>query len=246
MKGWIATLAVLGCGSVQADVGALTPYKATYEGSVSLGSLACQISLGQNTDGSYTYRSESHAIGFAAVFLKDVITETSRFDMVDGRPRALSYSYTRTGGKHDKSETIQFDWNKNTAESVENGSKRTTPLTPGVADRFLTQLILSVDVESSKLQDEYKVLDHRKITSFNPLKLPDKTLSVPAGEYATVAVERHDKGESRLMDFWMSPKLHYLPVEIQQREPGEDTYTLTLTSVSFDTPAPAAATKTDK
>jgi hypothetical protein len=246
MSRWIAAAAFLALSlpiHAQADTMDITPYKATYQGSVSIGSLACQMTLEHNADGSYTFRSVSHAIGFAAMFVKDVITETSRFDMVDGRPRSLEYSYTRKGGKHDKSETIQFDWNNRTALTVENSQSKTTPLIPGVADRFLTQLILSLDAESGKLQDEYKVLDHRDISRFTPQQPQDKSLSVPAGGFDTLMVERQDKGSKRVMDFWFAPKLHYLPVQIQQREPGEDTYTLSLTSSSFDIGVPTATSK---
>lgn len=246
MNRWIAAaalLAVLLPFGAQADTTGITPYKATYQGSVSVGSLACQMGLERNADGSYTFQSVSHAIGFAAMFAKDVITETSHFEMVDGRPRPLEYSYTRAGGKHDKSETIRFDWNKRTALTVENGQSKTTPLAPGVADRFLTQLILSLDAGSGKLQDEYKVLDHRDITQFTPPKPQEKPLSVPAGRFDTLMVERQDKGSKRVMDFWFAPQLHYLPVQIQQREPDEDTYTLSLTSSSFDDAAPAAISK---
>lgn len=246
MNRWIVAAAFLAVSLpfyAQADTIGVTPYKATYQGSVSIGSLACQVTLERNADGSYTFRSVSHAIGFAAMFAKDVITETSRFEVVDGRPRSLEYNYTRAGGKHDKSETIQFDWDKRTALTVENGQSKTTPLTPGVADRFLTQLILSLDAGSGKLQDEYKVLDHRDISRFTPPRPQDKSLSVPAGEFGTLMVERQDKGSKRVMDFWFAPQLHYLPVQIQQREPDADTYTLSLTSSSFDKASPAAASK---
>jgi len=242
MKRWIAAAALLALSfTAHADNG-LTPFKATYEGSVSVGSLACEMSLGRNPDGTYTYESTSHAIGFAAMFFKDMIKEVSRFEMVDGRPRPLEYSYTRSGGKHEKSETIEFDWKKEVARTEENGQTKTTALSPGVADRFLTQLILSLDAASGKLQDEYKVLDHRDITRFQPPKPEHQTVRVPAGEFATVMVERHDKGSKRVMDFWFAPELHYLPVQIQQREPGDDTYTLALTTSNFEAAAPAATT----
>lgn len=242
MKRWIVAAALLALASTAHADGGLTPFKATYEGSVSIGSLACEMSLNRNPDGTYTYESTSHAIGFASMFFKDVIKEVSRFAMVDGRPRPLEYRYTRTGGRHEKSETIEFDWKKDAARTEENGQTKTTPLRPGVADRFLTQLILSLDAASGKLQDEYKVLDHRDITRFMPPKPERRKVRVPAGDYATVMVERHDKGSKRVMDFWFAPELHYLPVRIQQREPGDDTYTLSLTTSTFGTAAPAAST----
>jgi|GEM_PF-1070938 len=243
MKNWIMGFALMAAATaVEAGSIVVRPFTATYEGAVSLGTLACKMTLTRDADGSYTYKSESHAIGLAAMFFKDVIVETSRFEMVDGRPRPLEYDYVRNGGKHDKTETIQFDWSKNLAHSDDNGRKHVNTLSPGVSDRFLIQLILSLDNEAGNLQQEYQVLNHGTLTSFTPKKLPDVAVRTPAGKYETQVLERQDKGETRVMDFWQSPELHYLPVQIQQREPNEDTYTLNLTTVSFDGTAPAAAT----
>ncbi|MGE5625907.1 MAG: DUF3108 domain-containing protein [Bacillota bacterium] len=242
MKTWIAGIALLMAASAAADGIVIRPFTANYEGSVSLGTLACKTTLARNPDGSYTYKSESHAIGFASMFFKDVIVETSRFEVVDGRPRSLEYDYVRSGGKHDKSESIRFDWNNKVAHTDDNGTKRDHRLLPGVSDRFLIQLILSLDNEAGSLQDEYGVLDHNAVTWFNPKKLPDASVRTASGKYETQVLERQDKGDARVTDFWQSPELHYLPVQIEQREPGEDTYTLSLTSVSFEGAAPAAST----
>ena len=242
MNRWIAGIPLLlSCLPLAAQADGPIPFKASYEGSVSLGSLACKVTLTRDGDGSYRFESTSHAIGFAAMFVKDVITETSRFEMVDGRPRPLEYRYTRSGGKHERSETIHFDWDKNTAHTVENGEERSAPLTAGVTDRLLLQLLLGLDAENGKLQGEYQVLDHHELSSFAPPAPEDRSIRVPEGRYDTLMVERQDKGSKRTTDFWLAPTLHYLPVQIEQREPGEDTYTLALTSVSFDTPAPAAS-----
>ncbi len=241
MRRWIVT-ALLACLPLAAQAEGLVPFKAQYGGSVSIGSLVCEMTLTRDADGSYTYQSTSHAVGLAAMFVKDVITEASRFEVVDGRPRPLEYRYSRSGGKHDKSETIRFDWSKGTALTVENGQDKTTPLTPGVTDRFLLQLTLGMDAAAGRLQEEYRVLDHRDIGSFIPPKPEDEDIQVPAGRYASLMVKRQDKGSKRVTDFWLAPKLHYLPVQIQQREPGENTYTLALTSVSFGSEAPAAGT----
>lgn len=242
MKRWIAAIALVALTSAAQAGGTLVPFKATYEGTVSLGSLACSMSLIHNADGSYTYSSTSHAIGLASLFFKDVITETSRFEVVDGRPRDVEYRYIRSGGKHDKTETIDFDWKRSVAHTVEGGRTRSTPLTPGVADRFLTQLILSLDAASGKLQGAYQVLDHGELSRFTPPAPERRTVRVPAGRYATVMVARHDKGSKRVMDFWFAPELHYLPVQVQQREPGKDTYTLKLTGSRFDTETASTST----
>lgn len=243
MNRWIAALALWTVATAAAADAGVTPYTATYEvdrGSMTVGT--AQITLSRNADGSYTYQSTTRASGFASLFFKDVITEASHFELADGRPRSLLYRFSQSGGSHEKSESIQFEWGKNAAYTDEDGREHTNKLTAGVSDRFLTQLLLSLDLQSGKLQDSYKVLDHREVTTYSMEKLKDEPLRTPAGSFDTTVLERKEPGKDRVMDFWMSPKLHGLPVQMQQRETDKATVTLTLTSISFDTPAPAAST----
>lgn len=240
----LATLAFAALGAradsgAAVDTGLFSPFQARYSlarNSLTLG--ASDFTLLHETDGSYTYKSVSRPTGLASLFASDVITETSHFQLVDGRPRSLSYSFSQTGGKHEKAESIQFDWDKSMAASDEDGRKRKTKLTPDISDVFLMQLLVAQDQAGGKLAVSYKVLDHREITEYALTRLPDQKLKLGGISYDTVVLERKDPKTDRVMDLWLSPALHYLPVQVQQSETGKATFTLRLESISFgDTPA---------
>lgn len=228
----------------RAEDGVLAPYHADYSlarNSLTLGTAS--FSLKRSGDGGYTYKSVSHATGLAALFAGDVITQSSQFELAGGRPRPVLYAYTQAGGKHDKSETIQFEWSKQFAYGDEDGRQHRNTLTPGMSDVFLIQLMLAVDAADGKLADSYTLLDHGETTAYMPRKLPGQRMRVDGTRVDTELLELRDPKKGRVIRVWLAPTLHYLPVQIQQSQPDKATFTLSLDDISFDgTGAPSAAT----
>src|SRR5215472_1668958 len=69
---------------------ALPAYQADY--SVARNSLRigeAHFTLAPESDGSYTYKSVTQPAGLAALFVSDVVTQNSHFDLQGGRPRPL-------------------------------------------------------------------------------------------------------------------------------------------------------------
>jgi hypothetical protein len=195
-----------------------------------------QFSLTKSKNGIYTYTSVTQASGLAALFFSDVITEISHFTVTDGRLQPLLYSYTHTGNDHDQSQSIRFDWNRNIAYIADGNNHHAVPIKKGTYDRALAQLALSVDMEAGHLQETYHVLDHGKLHGY-PMKHAGKAqLKTPAGTYDTVKIARADTQKGRVTTFWLAPKLEYLPVQMQQTEPGKATISLVLMDIKFDTP----------
>jgi len=240
----VALLGLLPIAGARGDDGVLAPYHADYSlarNSLTLGT--AHFSLGPDGAGSYLYKSVSHATGLAALFASDVITQKSRFEVVDGQPRPLSYSYTQTGGKHEQTEETRFDWSKMLAHSEWNGHSRNGALKPGVSDVFLIQLLLAVDTSEAKLAQQYALLNHGEATSYQPRQLEAQKMKVDGTVVDTTVLELKDPKKGRTISLWLAPALHYLPVQIRQSEPGKATFTLTMDDISFDSAAPSAASK---
>ena len=210
-------------------------YRATYSvGRNNLHVGNAQFSLTKSKNGLYTYESVTQAAGLAALFFGDVITETSHFTFTNGRLQPLLYSYTHTGNDHDRSQTIRFDWNRNIAYIADGNKHRSIPIERGTYDRALAQLALSVDMEAGHLQETYQVLDHGKLQCYPMKRAGEAKLKTPAGIFATVKIARDDAKKGRVTTFWLAPKLDYLPVQMQQTEPGKATITLVLREIHFD------------
>ena len=238
----VAWLGLLPMTGARGDGGVLESYHADYSlarNSLTLGT--ARFSLEPDDTGSYLYESVSHATGLAALFASDVITQKSRFEVVGGQPRSLSYGYIQSGGRHEQSDETRFDWNKMLAHSEWDGHSRNSPLKAGVSDVFLIQLVLAVDASQGKLAKQYVLLNHGEATTYEPHMLDDQKIKVDGKVMDAKLLELRDPKKGRAISLWLAPALHYLPVQIRQSEPGKATFTLTMDDISFD--APAAASK---
>ncbi len=64
----------------------------------------------------------------------------------------------------------------------------------------------------------------------------DAVLTDPlAPEFFQAIAGRHPH-KDRVTTFWLAPKLDYLPVQMEQTEPGKATISLVLLDIKFDTP----------
>lgn len=198
-----------------------------------------EFSLRRNQDGSYQFQSVTRATGLAALFFSDVVTESSHFRISDGRLESLLYEYRHSGGDHDRSEKIRFDWNRCRAESIDGKQHKSVEIEPGIYDRALAQLAISLDVANDKLAEVYRVFDHGEISSYRLEREDDVKLSTPAGRFQTLKVARKDSRKKRVTTFWLGTTLDYLPVRIEQTEPGKATIGLTLSGIKFDSAEPS-------
>jgi hypothetical protein len=250
MKSWITASALLmgllTASGAWADDNLFTRFHADYDMErEGIGSADSAVTLDRGADGSYSYQSVLHVTGLASLFFSDVVTETSSFELVDGHPRAVAYSYSETG-KHPSSETIQFDWDKNLALTNEGSGKHKVKLTPETCDTQLVQLQLAADMATGKPANTYKILNHGEVVTYTAELLPDARIRAGSTVYDAKVVALHDAAKGRTITLWMAPALRYLPVKILQEQTGKAGITLTLQSISFADKAPATATNNGK
>ncbi|MGH8401282.1 MAG: DUF3108 domain-containing protein, partial [Gammaproteobacteria bacterium] len=193
-----------------------------------------RFTLSQDQDGSYVYKSVTNPTGLAALFFSDIITETSQFIVADDKLESLRYDYVHSSKDDDRSEHIRFDWEKLKADSSDGKKHRNLSIQSGVYDRALAQLAVSLDIAAGQLAETYRVLDHGTISDYHMQRGDDTELKTAAGTYQVLEVMRKDDKKKRTTTFWLAPKLDYLPVRIEQTEPGKPTISLTLTEINFD------------
>lgn len=247
MKAGIAGIMALiltasAAGAATYDPNVLTPFRADYSlmrNSLGLGISSFTLS---RDAGVYSYKSVAHASGLAALFSSSTITQESRFTLMDGRPRAVSYRYDDSG-KPEDAESIHFDWSNGSATTEEDGRQKDKLLTPNTSDVQMIQLMIAADVAAGRAQRSYRLLDHGEITRYTAKALPDAPLKVGGKSYSTKVVQLYNAERGRTITVWLAPELHYLPVQIQQAQSDKATITLTLQKAAFDAPAPAVATK---
>jgi hypothetical protein len=237
----LLTAGLLISAGAMADAARFSSYTANYDFErKGIGSGKSTFTLTKQADGSYEYKSVLHPTGIAALLAKDV-TQTSDFKLVDGRPQPSSYSFS-WDGKPDEAETIQFNWASKSAAMDQAGKKSKAALSDDSVDVQLVQLLVAADAAAGKLPASYQIVDKGDATTYTVKTLPDAKLRLQSGNYQTKVVTLSNSAKKRTITAWLAPKLHYLPVQVQQVD--KNTVTLTLLHIAYqDQQAPAAGSK---
>ena len=173
-----------------------------------------------NKDGSGTFESNGKLTGLAALFRKDKITESSRWEINEGQLRPVEYKFERTGGDKEKKEHHQFDWDNNKVHSKTQDGEKELNITPGLLDKLLYQLAM-MDIKDPDDGLEYDLLDGTTLKNYQFEFKGEEDLSTPMGKIKTLkfqrkrAEENTDSGENkRSTIIWCASSLHFLPVRV--------------------------------
>jgi len=224
------------CVAVTAPVfaaSALAPYSARYD-VITHGLRAGEalFKLQKLAANRYRFSSQSHTTGIVSLFRHDRIDESSTFRVTpDGDLRAQAYRYERSG--ENRSQHIQFDWTHHVAHSAYRGKKKSITIPDDATDAFLAQLKLSRRVAAGMHAGKFPVVNHNKLDTYHLKVVGDETIRVPAGTFAAIRVERADPGSTRKTVFWLAPKLHDVPVKVEQFHDGKSEFRLELNAVGF-------------
>lgn len=193
------------------------------------------LDLSDNGDGSWTLRSETHGTSGMARLAGVHIVETSRFRWKDGRPEAMVYDYRQDAAFKQKIRHAGFDWKAGEVHVTEGDGDFRYAIAPGLIDRQSVTLALASDLMRDATHFDYKVAVKDRIEEMRYARGGDEKLRVPAGEFATVLMQREGEPGSdrkRVARSWFAQSLGWLPVQIEQTEKKGDTVTLQLVSVS--------------
>ncbi len=183
--------------------------------------------------GTWLFESNANASGIASLFVHSSFSEKSHFTLHAGELRPLRYRYTDSGNAgHD--ESIEFDWVENLAYDTKDKKNHRVAIQPGILDRLSAQLFLSRQLSLGlKLPDTISIAKDGKIKHYHFKRKGKDLLATPAGDFDTVIVMREDPKSKRRTIFWLAPKYQWLPVKIQQREPGKATITFVLSKLTW-------------
>jgi opacity protein-like surface antigen len=189
------------------------------------------LDLADNGDGSWTLRSETRGTSGMAKLAGVHIVETSRFRWKDGHPEALAYDYRQDAAFKQKIRHAGFDWQAGEVHVTEGDGDFRYPIAAGIIDRQAVTLALASDLVRGATNFDYKVAVKDRIEAMRYTRAANETLKVPAGEYATVLMQREGEpgtDRKRVARSWFAQSLGWLPVQIEQTEKKGDTVTLKL------------------
>jgi len=169
--------------------------------------------------GTRRLHSITQAKGMFAFFKPDVVEETSVWQEIDGQITPQHYLYQRSGGKKDKTLSMDFNWKRNIARIDDKQHPWKLKLEPNTLDKLNYQINLMQDLAQGDTVLSYRIADGGKLKTYDIEILGTETISTPMGHIETIKLTRHrDKDEDRDTTLWCAPKLNFLPVKLEHIE----------------------------
>lgn len=214
--------AMLGVSVSATAVETLTPHIAEYKIKVKVlsGRLNTEVRL---TEDGYSAHSVLKAAGFASIFVRGDVIESSTFVTDSDGVRPLRYASEDRISKEDKFMEFDFDWDRKQVTGSINDEEVQLPLDGLIHDRVSIQYELMLNLLNGTQNDEYLLLDDFESKLLSVSNIGSKTIEVPFGKFEAIGIQhRKKKSKSdRVTTLWCVAELDYLPVMIEQHRNGK-------------------------
>lgn len=194
---------------------------------ISIGISTRSLSMDQN--GVYLYSANTYATGILAWFVKDTITEQSKWRYVGKKIRPLEYSYKRDGGDKTRHVVLTFDWQRNTVTNSIDGDPWRMDIQADTQDKLVYQLSIMHDLLNGEHALSYKIADGGKLKDYEFEILGEEQLNTDLGRMKAVRIQR--MGDKRDTTVWCAPQLSYLPIRLEQQDTDGSQWTMQITSI---------------
>jgi len=209
-----ALLAITSLASANTD---LKPFSVTYavsrDGKV-IGESTVQLAA--SGEDEWTMTTETRGTAGMARMLGLDVREESRFRWNSGRPESLSYDYRQDAALKHKKRHADFDWRAGQAQVRDGDKSYSFPVARGTMDRHNVSLAIgdALAAGQREVQLAVAVKDHVEQQQYRVAG--EEELTVPAGHYRTLKVERTDApGKIRS---WYAVDQSPVPVRLEQAQ----------------------------
>ncbi|MDZ7663525.1 DUF3108 domain-containing protein [Thiohalophilus sp.] len=179
----------------------------------------------QTGSDEYVMRAKTKAEGFAAIFVSDIVRETSHFRLVDGQIQPLHYRYHKNGKDP---ETFEVDYDRQAQVLRHSLLDKTLTLQDNDQDLISFQFAMMLDLQQSVRKLEYRIADKKRIENYSLIPRGEKVFDTNIGKLHTVVMEYYDQKRNRTYTFWCAKELDYLPYQTRRLDSDGDTIELKL------------------
>lgn len=214
----------LGLGLLLATVGAVAapphPFIATYnvaQAGQPLG--VARVSLHAADHGTWLYRKDVEGTGGLAALLGANVNESSRLRWKGDVPEAISYDYSLQAAIKNKQRHLRVDWASKQVTVDEGKGSTTYPAQPGMVERNTLPLALGLALRNGRDDIALPVAVRQTVETQHFKVTGKETITVPAGRFNAVRVERTDA--DRGFSAWYVPDRYLLPIKLSQHDGGD-------------------------
>ncbi len=192
------------------------PFNATYETHYGVMSARGERKLEADKDGSWRMQNN------ARVLMMDVL-ERSTFSWQNNTALSQSYEFTNPLN-NDRSLSLSFDWPNKTV--VNNGSKKTLEITPGVYDKLSYQVQMQMNVcanPDNYAGENFTVVDRKRLKTYRVELVGRDTQKTAVGTLDTIHLRqfRPDRRDDKDTEIWLAADWNCLLVRLDQNDGGD-------------------------
>ncbi len=177
-----------------------------------------QVSLAPADNGAWIYRKDLKGTGGLAALLGASVQESSRLRWKGDVPEAISYDYQLQAAIKNKQRHLRVDWATNQVTVDEGKGSTTYGAQPGMVERNTLPLALGLALRNGQEHIALPVAVRQTVETQHFKVTGKETITVPAGRFDAVRVERTDA--DRGFTAWYVPKRYLLPVKLSQHDGG--------------------------
>ncbi len=183
-------------------------------------------------DNHWQFHSITRPKGFAKMFIKDTLEETSILKRQGNDFIPIMYRYDQTGGKKPKHDSVKFDWeNKQVSLSYVNKS---LDLHAGTQDLMSFLLLIMRDLQNGHKQIQFTLADRKRINDYVLNVKVENQVDTPMRSFKSLVLVSNIIKDGDRFRIWCAPALQYLPVKIEKTEDDGDTTTMVIKSLSIN------------
>ncbi|MFW2177418.1 MULTISPECIES: DUF3108 domain-containing protein [unclassified Moraxella] len=117
--------------------------------------------------------------------------------------------------------TLNFNPAKKQFTSNYKGENKTIAMPQIAYDDLSLEVQIREDLKANRFRGSYNMADRNKVESVPFTKSAMTKITVPAGTFDVVRIDRVHDDKSRQTSFWLAPSLDYLPVKVVQNDDGK-------------------------
>ena len=209
-KGFFPSLLLMAGGiAFAADI---EPFNATYTVKADGKSGTATRILTKNGN-NFSYKVNARAAGVATA------NQSSNFRLTGGRivPSSASTSYriAGVGSTHN----VKFDGSQ--VVSTYKNKSTTLRMSGQAYDDLSLEAQIRQELINGKFSGSYQLVKRTEIERISFRRAGNSSITVPAGTYQVVRIDRVHDDRGRATSFWLAPSLNYLPVKVSQTNDGK-------------------------
>ncbi|MGL5253248.1 MAG: DUF3108 domain-containing protein [Moraxella sp.] len=202
-------------GIMGTAVAAVAPFSASYNFNIEGKYNGVATRVLTQSGNQYTYNVNASVGKLASA--KQTATFTTLNYLVQPISAQTQYKIFGAG----RTTTLNFDATKKQLVTDYKGQHKTIAMPQGGYDDLTLEIQIREDLKSGKFRGSYLMADRNTIEAVPFKKSAITRITVPAGSFDVVRIDRVHEDKDRQTSFWLAPKLDYLPIKVTQSNDGK-------------------------